>query len=58
VKELLMPLSAYTPSRALLALMLAWTGGAVRAQAFDAAGLYAVPLEDGQRLPGLAVVRP
>ena len=46
------------PAELSLALMLAWTGGAVRAQAFDAAGLYAVPLEDGQRLPGLAVVRP
>jgi MipA family protein len=42
--------------RLLLALPLACTSLAVQAQAFDAVRLYAVPLEDGQGLAGLAVI--
>lgn len=42
--------------RSLLALPLACASVAAHAQAFDAVRLYAVPLEDGQGLAGLAVI--
>jgi len=51
-----MRLPAPTLRRTLLALSLACAAGGAQAQAFDAVRLYAVPLEDGQGLAGLAVI--
>jgi outer membrane scaffolding protein for murein synthesis (MipA/OmpV family) len=42
--------------RSLLAISLAGASLGAQAQAFDAVRLYAVPLEDGQGLAGLAVI--
>lgn len=52
-------LAPFAPSihrRALAMLSLACAAGAAQAQAFDAVRLYAVPLEEGAGLAGLAVI--
>jgi outer membrane scaffolding protein for murein synthesis (MipA/OmpV family) len=51
-----MHISSLWSHRTLLALALAAAAGGAQAQAFDAVRLYAVPLEAGQGLAGVAVI--